>query len=63
MKNLQELVHKLDRHILPFLSLLYLLSYLDRVNISAVHDVFLEELGLTDPQVLFHSFIHLFILY
>ena len=43
-------MRKLDLHLLPYLSFLYLLSYLDRSNISNVHDPLLEDLDLSESQ-------------
>lgn len=33
-KSTRRLLSKIDRHLIPFLSLLYLLSFLDRTNIG-----------------------------
>jgi len=46
----EVLRRKLDLRIMPFLSFLYLLSYLDRSNISNVHDIILDALHLTEAQ-------------
>lgn len=46
----EVLRRKLDLYILPFLSFLYFLSYLDRSNIANVHDVITEALDLTEEQ-------------
>ncbi|KAI9791511.1 MAG: hypothetical protein M1816_003855 [Peltula sp. TS41687] len=60
----KKLVRKLDRHIIPIAMLLYLLSFLDRVNIGNAKLYGLEEdLGLTGNQyqiatsVLFVSYV------
>ncbi|KIM33275.1 hypothetical protein M408DRAFT_152128 [Serendipita vermifera MAFF 305830] len=47
-KRTKNLVRKMDRNIVPFLSLLYLLSFLDRTNIGNARLVNLEDsLGMT----------------
>lgn len=46
----KSFLKKLDWHLLPYLSFLYLLSYLDRANISNVHDPLLEDLDLSESQ-------------
>ncbi|KAF9931479.1 hypothetical protein FBU30_010095 [Linnemannia zychae] len=46
-----RIVHKLDRHLLPLLGILYLFSYLDRVNIGNARLFGLEEaVHLTNGQ-------------
>lgn len=47
----QRLIRKMDIHILPFVVLLYLFSFLDRVNIGNARLYGLEEdLGLVGDQ-------------
>lgn len=47
----KKLLRKLDLHLIPTMTLLYLLSYLDRVNIGqAKIDGLLESIKLTDAQ-------------
>jgi sugar phosphate permease len=47
----RKLLKKLDRHLIPTMTLLYLLSYLDRVNIGqAKLDGLMESLHLTSAQ-------------
>lgn len=47
----QRLIRKMDLHILPFVVLLYLFSFLDRVNIGNARLYGLEEdLGLVGDQ-------------
>jgi sugar phosphate permease len=47
----RKLLRKLDLHLLPTMTLLYLLSYLDRVNIGqAKIDGLMESLKLTSAQ-------------
>lgn len=47
----QRLIRKIDLHILPFVVLLYLFSFLDRVNIGNARLYGLEEdLGLVGDQ-------------
>lgn len=47
----KKLLRKLDLHLIPTMTLLYLLSYLDRVNIGqAKIDGLLETLKLTSTQ-------------
>jgi sugar phosphate permease len=47
----KKLLRKIDLHIIPTMTLLYLLSYLDRVNIGqAKIDGLLESLKLTSNQ-------------
>ncbi|CAF1075727.1 unnamed protein product [Adineta ricciae] len=49
--NDKKLIRKLDRHLIPTMTLLYLLSYLDRVNIGqAKLDGLLESLHLSGSQ-------------
>ncbi|UJR34789.1 hypothetical protein I4U23_027570 [Adineta vaga] len=49
--NDKILLRKLDRHLIPTMTLLYLLSYLDRVNIGqAKLDGLLESLSLSSSQ-------------
>lgn len=51
-KQTKSLLRKLDRHLIPFLSLLYLLSFLDRTNIGNAKLFGLEaSLGLVNQQV------------
>ena len=46
-----KLLRKLDLHLIPTMTLLYLLSYLDRVNIGqAKIDGLMESLHLTSAQ-------------
>lgn len=49
-KNEERFLRKLDLHILPFLSFLYLLSYLDRANIGNAHDPLVDSLNLEEKQ-------------
>jgi len=47
----KKLLQKLDRHLIPTMTLLYLLSYLDRVNIGqAKLDGLMESIHLTSAQ-------------
>jgi len=47
----KKLLRKLDLHLIPTMTLLYLLSYLDRVNIGqAKIDGLMESLNLTSAQ-------------
>ena len=47
----RKLLRKLDLHLIPTMTLLYLLSYLDRVNIGqAKLDGLLETINLTSAQ-------------
>ncbi|KAK9766387.1 hypothetical protein K7432_004554 [Basidiobolus ranarum] len=47
----QKLLRKMDWHLIPFLSLLYLCSFLDRVNIGNARLFSMEEsVGVTDDQ-------------
>lgn len=47
-KSTKRLLRKMDTHLLPFLALLYLLSFLDRANIGNAKLAGLEEsLGMT----------------
>ena len=47
-KRIKALIRKLDRHLLPLLTVLYLLSYLDRTNIGNARLAGLEkDLGMT----------------
>ena len=47
----RQLLRKLDRHLIPTMTLLYLLSYLDRVNIGqAKLDGLMESIKLTSTQ-------------
>jgi hypothetical protein len=47
-KATKRLLRKIDLHLIPFLALLYLLSFLDRTNIGNARLAGLEEdLGLT----------------
>ncbi|PGH05290.1 hypothetical protein GX51_03011 [Blastomyces parvus] len=47
----KKLVRKLDRYLIPWLSLLYLLSFLDRTNIgNAKIDGLQEDLGMTNSE-------------
>jgi sugar phosphate permease len=47
----RKLLKKLDRHLIPTMTLLYLLSYLDRVNIGqAKLDGLMESIHLTSAQ-------------
>ena len=49
--NDKKLLRKLDLHLIPTMTLLYLLSYLDRVNIGqAKIDGLMESLNLTSAQ-------------
>jgi sugar phosphate permease len=49
--NDKKLLRKLDLHLIPTMTLLYLLSYLDRVNIGqAKLDGLTDSLHLTDAQ-------------
>ncbi|CAF0905850.1 unnamed protein product [Adineta steineri] len=49
--NDKKLLRKLDLHLIPIMTLLYLLSYLDRVNIGqAKIDGLMESLKLTSTQ-------------
>ncbi|UPK94417.1 hypothetical protein LCI18_005352 [Fusarium solani-melongenae] len=48
LKSTKRLLRKMDTHLLPFLALLYLLSFLDRANIGNAKLAGLEEsLGMT----------------
>jgi len=44
------LLRKMDLRILPFIWVMYLVNFLDRVNLGNVHAPFLEDLGLTEVQ-------------
>jgi len=44
------LLRKMDLRILPFIWVMYLVNFLDRVNLGNVHLPFLEDLGLTEVQ-------------
>ncbi|KAK2836832.1 hypothetical protein FQN49_006680 [Arthroderma sp. PD_2] len=47
----KQLVRKLDRKLIPWLSLLYLVSFLDRTNVgNAKLEGLLKDLGLSDGQ-------------
>jgi len=47
----RKLLHKLDLHLIPTMTLLYLLSYLDRINIGqAKIDGLTQSLNLTSAQ-------------
>ena len=50
-QELQErTVRRITRHILPFLFLLYLVAYLDRVNVSFASLEMTHDLGMTNEQ-------------
>ncbi|KAI9497585.1 major facilitator superfamily domain-containing protein [Zychaea mexicana] len=50
-KELRRLMWKLDRRIIPYISLLYLCSYLDRVNIgNAKIAGLMEDIDITESQ-------------
>ena len=44
------LLRKMDLRILPFIWVMYLVNFLDRVNLGNVHTPFLDDLGLTEVQ-------------
>jgi len=46
----KAILRKLDMHLLPLLMLLYLLSFLDRVNIGNVHSSIQKYKGITESQ-------------
>ena len=45
-----KLLHKIDLRLLPFLSWIYLLAFLDRVNIGSVHSTLRSTLSLSDSE-------------
>ena len=48
--NEKALLRKIDLRIIPYVAFLYMLSFLDRVNIGNVHLLLKQELGLTESQ-------------
>lgn len=47
----KKLLRKIDLHLIPWLSFLYLISFLDRTNIgNAKVDGLQQDLGMTDSQ-------------
>ena len=45
-----ELAHKIRRHLLPFLFVLYVIAYLDRINVGFAALTMNRELGLSSQQ-------------
>ena len=48
MITAQQIYHKLDRRLLPFLICLYVIAYIDRVNIGFAKLTMSEQLGFSD---------------
>lgn len=55
----KKLLRKTDKVLLPFLALLYLLSFLDRTNIGNAKLAGLEkDLGMVPPEKLYYNVSH-----